>query len=115
MRENSPLAKYQSVKDNLIERALVKNMTRNFDAQVYVADARYTWRPVPEDYVYPGDPGMPFYINLLGEGKFCGTTYGVTRPENSFCYEHNYYYTRPVSDRPVVEHEDGGGDEGVDS
>ena len=44
---------------------------------------------VPDDYIYPKETNLPFYINLYLDGTFPGHTSGVTRPVNSWCVEHN--------------------------
>lgn len=55
--------------------------------EIYVADAQYAYREMPS-YVKPGGWwGVPFFVNMLGQGEYCGSSY-VDTPFNAFCYEH---------------------------
>ncbi|HBR31523.1 MAG TPA: hypothetical protein DD733_05525 [Clostridiales bacterium] len=48
---------------------------------------------VPDGYVYPTDPSVPFFQNLIGTGVYIGTS-GSNRPYNRVCIE----YYNPFSD-----------------
>ncbi len=69
--------------------ALIKVEDRHFPLSVYVTDAQYVYRELPED-VEPGSTwNEPFFINTVPAGQNVGTTnlWGG-RQYNSFCYEH---------------------------
>ncbi len=67
--------------------ALIEVNDRNFtDGDVKVSDANYTYREVPEDYVYPET--APFYKNLPGV-SFCGYfDVEENKPANAICTVH---------------------------
>ena len=85
---------------NVIDIALVKNEEREFMA-TGIWDAPYIYREIPEDYIYPTNPNMPFYGNLSSYRKYAGAF--NYRPLNSFCAEHNHDMTLPVFLRPKPE------------
>lgn len=63
----------------LADRALI--------GEVKVEDAQYLYTDVPEGYIYPTDPNVPFFQNIFPENISFG--YSVkTRPANRICTEH---------------------------
>lgn len=84
--------------------ALIRNETREFPIQVWIADAQFTYRDVPVNYIYPSDTSRPFYANTLKAGTYVGTS-GAARPYNSFCAEHNRILTVSFSERAAIQAE----------
>lgn len=72
------------------EVALIRVEDRLFPTQIYVEDAQYVYRELPDDVKPGGWWGVPFFDNLLGEDEYCGSSY-VETPYNAFCYEHCDY------------------------
>ncbi len=76
---------------NLINVGLRK-MTfddRYLDGRAYIGDAQYVYFEVPHDYVYPTDPDVPFFRNMLNDDT--RYVFGIstsTRPANRVCTEH---------------------------
>ncbi len=75
--------------ESIVKIALVRNENRRIEKKVYVADAEYTYMELPDNYVYPDDTSLPFYMNLYINGTYPGFTSGADRPVNSYCVEHN--------------------------
>lgn len=75
--------------EKVITIALILNEKRRLEKNAAVIDAQYTYMEVPNDYVYPTETNVPFFINLYLNGTYPGYTSGVTRPVNSWCVEHN--------------------------
>ncbi len=69
--------------------ALIRVENRSFPFSVYVTDAQYVYRDLPED-VEPGSTwNEPFFINTIPAGQSVGmTNLWGGRQYNSFCYEH---------------------------
>ncbi len=77
--------------------SLIRIEDRSFPMELYVADAQYAYREMPS-YVKPsGWWGVPFFVNMLGYGEYCGTSY-VDTPFNAYCYHHCDY--RPWGGNP---------------
>ncbi len=57
-------------------------------ANVRVTDAEFLYMDIPEGYVFPTDPMMPFFQNALPEGITFGFTSGSTPPVNRVCQTH---------------------------
>ena len=84
-------------KDDVVEVGLrkMKLGDRNLADRVNVFDAQYIYLEVPKGYVYPTDPNVPFFQNLLPEDKPYAFGYSVNeRPANRVCTEH--YKSAPV-------------------
>ena len=63
---------------------------RSFPIQIYVKDAQYVWRDLPS-YILPGNSNdVPFFINILPEGSYCGISYSE-KQFNCSCKEHFNY------------------------
>ena len=54
---------------------------------VSVVDAQFIYIEVPDGYVYPEDPDVPFFQSLLPEGYNVGVSV-MTKPANRICLEH---------------------------
>ncbi|MDD4165318.1 MAG: transglycosylase domain-containing protein [Eubacteriales bacterium] len=78
---------------NVIDVSLRHIENRSFVKQVKVTDSQYLYYDVPDGYVYPTDPSVPFFQNLIGTGVYIGTS-GSNRPYNRVCIE----YYNPFSD-----------------
>ena len=89
-----PESEWVFIKGNIADRALI--------GEVKVEDAQYMYTEVPEGYVYPTDPNVPFFQNIFPENISFG--YSVkTRPANRLCTEH---YS-PVQEEPTVPEQPG--------
>lgn len=110
--------------ENITQIALVKNESRDFGVQIYIADAQYVYRDLPEGYVFPTSItsdtyplSVPYFINLPelltekvlgGDEKTMIDFYhyvGITslskgkHAVNCFCFEHyDPNYDTEVSD-----------------
>ena len=80
--------------------ALVREDYRAFPRQVRLPDAGITWRDVPDDYIFPRNSNVPFFINLVPSGIFVGEA--SRHFYNGFCVAHNHAMTLPPSQRPDV-------------
>ncbi len=85
---------------NLISVALIHVEDRSYPTQIYVEDAQYVYREMPDTIKPGGWWGDPFFVNMLGEDEYCGSTY-VTTPYNAYCYKHCDY--RPWGGNPPAE------------
>ena len=56
------------------------------NATVFIGDAQYIYRDVPEGYVYPSTFSVPYFSNL--PGSYAGET-GTDHPVNGYCTIHN--------------------------
>ncbi len=74
---------------NLIEVGLRKVTVdeRALQGYVTVVDAQYLYMDVPEGYIYPTNPNVPFYQNLLPEGVNFGFSVS-SKPANRICPVH---------------------------
>lgn len=86
-------------RDSIRQVALVREERRAWERQVWVGDAQYMWRDVPDDYIWPSDPNVPFFINTVPPGVFAGA---ASNPANGFCVWHNEAMTLPVHLRPEI-------------
>ena len=67
---------------------------RSFPAQIYVSDAQYVWRALPESIApYFGDDGA-FFKNALAENEYCGIS-DAEKQYNRYCYMHLGGYIYP--------------------
>ena len=64
---------------------------------VKVTDAQYLYMDIPEGYVFPLSPDVPYFQNLLPEGYNFGSATS-TKPANRICTEHYH----PLPNIPVV-------------
>ncbi len=72
---------------NLIDVSLRLITDREFIKQIRISDAQYVYREIPEGYVFPTDPNVPFFQNTISEGVYVGYS-GSGKPYNRICYEH---------------------------
>lgn len=118
--------------ENITQIALVRNENRDFGVQIYIADAQYVYRELPEGYVFPTSitsdtypNSVPYFINLPelltekilgGDGKTMIDFYhyvGITslskgkHAVNCFCFEHyDPNFNADISDSPSDESTD---------
>ena len=71
-RETGGVASKLCDPENVGDVALLLEMSRLFLEDLKITDAQYTYRPVPDDYIYPEEPDVSFYANLLKENTFAG-------------------------------------------
>jgi len=77
---------------NCYETALIRVEDRNFPIEVGVVDAQYTYREMPSWVKPAGWWGVPFYVNMIPSGQYCGSSYPASgTPANAFCYFHCDY------------------------
>ncbi len=86
--------------DDCTSVALIKVEDRSFPMELYVEDAQYVYRDMPEDVKPAGWWGVPFFVNMLEEKEYCGTS-RVDTPYNAYCYFHCDY--RPWGGNPPAE------------
>ena len=60
-----------------VKYSLLNIKGRNFPVQVYIADAQYAWRQLPEGASMNTDPGNSFFANSLEPGVFSGISGGT--------------------------------------
>lgn len=80
--------------------ALIRVEDRSFPIELYVEDAQYVYRELPASVKPSGWWGVPFFVNMLREYEYCGTSY-VDTPYNAYCYFHCDY--RPWGGNPPAE------------
>ncbi|MBQ7375626.1 MAG: transglycosylase domain-containing protein [Clostridia bacterium] len=67
------------------------NVERSFPIEIYISDAQYVWRELPDDVLPETSPSLPYFNNLLGEDEYCGISYGTTQ-FNRYCRAHFDYW-----------------------
>ncbi len=77
--------------------ALIRVEDRSFPIEIYVEDAQYVYREMPSSVKPSGWWGVPFFVNMLASGEYCGSSY-VDTPYNAYCYIHCDY--RPWGGNP---------------
>lgn len=89
---------------DLIKTALIRVEDRDFPREIYVEDAQYVYRDLPDNIMPSKWGGLPYFYNMLGEGHFCGGSY-VDTPSNAFCYLHADYskWESPTEETEVDE------------
>jgi len=92
MRDSSTglIASDECDPEDLIKTALIRVDDRDFPKEIYVEDAQYVYRDLPDNVMPSKWSGLPFFYNMLGEGHFCGGSY-VDTPSNAYCYLHEDY------------------------
>lgn len=63
-------------KDGSGKQVALLNICRSFPMKLYVSDAQYTTRELPQGTPFCTDPGLPFFAYALREGEFAGIGYG---------------------------------------
>ena len=80
--------------ENRKQVALIRETTRAFPVQIYVEDAQYVYRPLPNGVRPGGWWGVPYFIATIPDGTYVGiTNLKGGRQFNSFSYE-NYDFSR---------------------
>lgn len=83
-----------SLPENIYQVALIRENTRSFPVQIYVTDAQYVYRDLPENVRPCGWWGEPFFAKTIPDGTYIGiTNLKGGRQFNSFSYE-NYDFSR---------------------
>jgi hypothetical protein len=92
LRDNSTglIASANCNPKNCTSVALIKVEDRSFPTQIYVEDAQYVYREMPESVKPAGWWGVPFFDNMLEEDEYCGSSY-IETPYNAYCYKHCDY------------------------
>ena len=85
---------------NCSDVALIRVEDRSFPIEIYVEDAQYVYREMPSSVKPGGWWGVPFFVNMLAPGEYCGSSYAST-PYNAYCYSHCDY--RPWGGNPPAE------------
>ena len=85
---------------NCSDVALIRVEDRSFPIEIYVEDAQYVYREMPSSVKPGGWWGVPFFVNMLAPGEYCGSSYAST-PYNAYCYPHCDY--RPWGGNPPAE------------
>ena len=75
---------------------------RNLEGRAYINDSQYIYLDVPEGYIYPTDPNVPFYRNLLNDDtKYIFGISTTTAPANRVCPDHPPVATLPGDDLTI--------------
>ncbi len=85
-------------KENITYVGLIQ-VERHFPIQIYVTDAQYVWRELPDGVMPSLSPNEPFFINMLDDGDYCGISY-TDKQFNRSCREH-FNYTAWIFRRKV--------------
>lgn len=98
--------------ENLIDVGMRKLSVsdRALYGSVSVGDAQYTYMELPEGYVYPTNPNVPFFQNALPEDINFGISTS-SKPANRVCTEH--LHTEEEND-PLIPDETGNPNESDD-
>ncbi|MBQ7599139.1 MAG: transglycosylase domain-containing protein [Clostridia bacterium] len=83
-----------------IKVALIRVEDRSFPTEVYIQDAQFVYREMSKSVKPSGWWGVPFFVHLIKEGEFVGSSY-VDTPYNAYCYKHCDY--RPWGGNPPAE------------
>ncbi len=75
-------------KEDVVEVALVRMNERVFPCQVYVSDAQYAYRLLPDDIPPGEDTDCPYFIHMLQDGTYCGISIGK-KQYNCACIFHS--------------------------
>lgn len=73
-----------------VEKVGLIDVKRSFPAQVYIVDAQYVYRRLPEDVMPSSDENKPYFFPLLKSGEYCGISGGSVQ-YNRYCKEHFNY------------------------
>lgn len=88
--------------ENCYDVALIRVENRSFPIEIYVEDAQYVYREMPSHVKPSGWWGVPFFVNMLGEYEYCGSSYPSSgTPYNAYCYFHCDY--RPWGGNPPAQ------------
>ena len=76
--------------DNIIKVSLLR-IERNFPCEIYVSDAQYVWKELPNNIVPTSSNEGAFFSAMLGADEYCGIS-DTERQYNSGCKKHKYYH-----------------------
>ncbi len=74
-----------------IDYVALISVERSFPIQIYVSDAQYVVRDLPNDVLPETSPNLPYFNNIFAEGEYGGISYG-TRQFNRYCRAHFDYW-----------------------
>ncbi len=69
----------------VIKTALLDIPDRKFPKEIYVTDAQYVYRRLASDVPPATDSSLPYFMNMLGEGEYCGISKSK-KQYNSSCH-----------------------------
>ena len=73
-----------------VEKVGLIDVKRSFPAEVYIVDAQYVYRRLPENVMPSSDENKPYFFPLLKKGEYCGLSGGSVQ-YNRYCTEHFNY------------------------
>ena len=76
-------------KENITYVGLIQ-VERHFPIQVYVSDAQYVWKKLPDTVLPSMSDNEPFFINMITKGDYCGISY-TDKQYNRSCSAHFNY------------------------
>ncbi|MBP3369717.1 MAG: hypothetical protein J6L85_03090, partial [Clostridia bacterium] len=74
-----------------IEYVALITVNRSFPMQVYVSDAQYVKRDLPDGVMPETSPSLPYFNSALVAGEYCGISYGGQQ-FNRYCRAHFDYW-----------------------
>ena len=108
-RSTGAVAHEYSKPEDLYDVALISENTRSFPHQIYIEDAQYVYRELPQNVRPAGWWGVPFFQHTIPEDVNIGITdLKGGRQFNSFSYE-NYDFSRfdpPAETQPPENNEE---------
>jgi len=78
--------------DQNVKKIGMITVERNFPIQVYVTDAQYVWKKIPDDILPETSPHLPFFNNILGDNVYCGISKTAAQ-FNRYCSTHFNYFS----------------------
>ncbi len=85
--ENHGVACPDCPPENVRDVGLLK-IRRSFSDLVYIVDAQYITRDLPNGVTPCTDTHKAFFFNALKKGEYCGSS-GVLQPFNAYCHRHS--------------------------
>ena len=76
--------------DNIVKVGLLL-IDRSFPCEIYVADAEYVWKELPNNFAHTSNNETAFFSAMLGADEYCGVS-NTGRQYNSGCKKHKYYH-----------------------
>ena len=73
-----------------VEKVGLIDVKRSFPTEVYITDAQYVYRRLPENVLPSSDENKPYFFPLLKRGEYCGISGGSVQ-YNRYCKEHFHY------------------------
>ena len=90
-----------------VEKVGLIQVKRSFPSEVYIVDAQYVYRKLPENIMPSSDENKPYFFPILKQGEYCGISGGGIQ-YNRYCKEHfNYsgWLLRKYADEDLPEAE----------